>query len=375
MDKSQNHRFVGKHVQVWISFADDQTKTLQKSQLGKGRHTRAQTIASEVPESVAEPDEHVSEEVDKPKRQRKPRGTTIIKPKAAGRATRKKAAPTQDEPEEPEEPDEETHSQAENEVIEPQIAEPASQSSKTRRARPPKSQTADEESLGTSKSQRSTQSKSSRTKKAAATVPEQVTASEAEESEVAEAEEDEAEEPLEETPKASKSSRAPTQPSKPSSRSTVPPPDQAEAPPPLSQLQRFANVPPASPAPVQSSDASRPIKPLKGSKSSRSIANIPRESLNKSLHQGALAARSVVEVIAVSPPIPLPAPSVTAALAAPKPETLDIPLDDAEKQMTVEQLVRSEMKKRYDLMEREGEEMIRKWEVTTMDARRKIEGL
>ena len=354
------------------NFADDQTKALQKSQLGKGRHTRAQTVVSEVPESVAEPDEHVSEEVGKPKRQRKPRGTTVAKSKAAGRATRKKAAPTQDEPEEP---DEETHSQAEDEVIEPQTAEPASQSSKTRRARPPKSQTADEESLGTSKSQRSTQSKSSRTKKAAATVPEQATASEAEESEVADAAEDEAEEPLEETPKASKSSRAPTQPSKPSSRSTIPPPDQAEAPPPLSQLQRFVNVPPASPAPVHSSDASRPIKPLKSSKSSRSIANIPRESLNKSLHQGALAARSVVEVIAVSPSIPLPAPSVTAALAAPKPEKLDMPLDDTEKQMTVEQLVRSEMKKRYDLMEREGEEMIRRWEVTTMDARRKIEGL
>ncbi|EIW71190.1 hypothetical protein TREMEDRAFT_73216 [Tremella mesenterica DSM 1558] len=159
---------------------------------------------------------------------------------------------------------------------------------------------------------------------------------------------------------------------------------------PLSQLDRFINIPPASPM-------DRPVKTLKRLSTSRSTSSpdkslsrgIPREALDKSSLQGAIEAREVVEKIASSP-IPIgriqDGSSGQQEIESEKNDQesgreviteikLDAVLTEEEKSMTVEQLVRAEMNRRYKVMEREGSDMISAWETRTSIARKRIESL
>lgn len=113
---------------------------------------------------------------------------------------------------------------------------------------------------------------------------------------------------------------------------------------PLSQLNRFSNIPPSSPV-KPSTPKSKPI-------------NLPREVLDDSVRDGALQARSVIE-----------------ELAKENEEGLRKPLLDDQKGMTLEELVRSEMRIRYEVMEREGEALIGKWEERTRESRKRIEAV
>lgn len=56
-------------------------------------------------------------------------------------------------------------------------------------------------------------------------------------------------------------------------------------------------------------------------------------------------------------------------------EDLQAKLTEEQKGMTLEELVRMEFQKRFEVMAREGEGMIGQWEEKTRQARRKIEGL
>lgn len=127
------------------------------------------------------------------------------------------------------------------------------------------------------------------------------------------------------------------------SRTRPPPPD--SEPRPLSQLERFANVPPSSPAPS-----------LRTPPKSRATA-LPRAILDSSVQDGAMLARSVIEDLAKDE------------------EALRTPLSDDQKGMTLEELVRSEMRRRYEAMEREGEALIGKWEERTRESRSRIESV
>ena len=146
---------------------------------------------------------------------------------------------------------------------------------------------------------------------------------------------------------------------------------------PRSQLDRFANIPPSSPfpTPLHPSQVSalqppphspaestpRPKSTLVSNKPSKASPHtqLPRETLNKSLAEGAREARKVMDDL---------------VLNSTGDEDLK-GLSEEQQGMTLEELVRGEMKKRYESLKLEGEEMIRKWEERGREARRKIESV
>jgi len=149
----------------------------------------------------------------------------------------------------------------------------------------------------------------------------------------------------------------------------------------LTQLERFANVPPSSPfhssRPAVSEETPRAKAPLPRSRNSPSTV-LPRETLNKSLTQGAAEARKVMEdlVINITGADPVVAGAETAVAGGKVvEEDLQAKLTEEQKGMTLEELVRMEFQKRFEVMAREGEGMIGQWEEKTRQARRKIEGL
>jgi hypothetical protein len=160
--------------------------------------------------------------------------------------------------------------------------------------------------------------------------------------------------------KVSKPSDKPLPPLPPPSLPTSPQPQ------PLSQLERFANIPPTSPA----VPTPRPKSTLVSSRLAiqpSPRADLPREVLDKSVHQGALEARSVMDDLVKSPVLARIMGGQTDE------EDIEIPLTEEQKGMTLEELVRSEMKKRYDALQREGGDMISQWEDRAKEARKRIE--
>ena len=119
---------------------------------------------------------------------------------------------------------------------------------------------------------------------------------------------------------------------------------------PLSQLEQFANIPPSSPVIASTLPKSR----LAMTKS----MTLPRDVLDLSVHEGAIQARNVIE-----------------DLARESERGLKEPLSDEQKTMTLEELVRSEMTRRYEAMEREGEYLIGKWTERTEESRRRIQAV
>jgi len=149
----------------------------------------------------------------------------------------------------------------------------------------------------------------------------------------------------------------------------------------LTQLERFANVPPSSPfypSRALSEETPRAKASLPRSRASPSVV-LPRETLDSSVTQGATEARKVMEhlVINVTGAEVDEAKSRGATGGTPAEEEARMlaKLTDDQKGMTLEELVRMEFTKRYEVMAREGEGMIGQWEEKTRQARRKIEGL
>ena len=131
-------------------------------------------------------------------------------------------------------------------------------------------------------------------------------------------------------------------------------------PRPLSQLDRFTNIPPSSP-PASISHAIPSPRPITSKPARPSPhAHLSRDALDKSIHQGAMEARRVIHDRA-------------AGDGGGTKEDLRAPLTDDQKGMTLEELVRSEMRRRYEVMEREGEKMIGRWEERTAESRKHIE--
>jgi hypothetical protein len=142
----------------------------------------------------------------------------------------------------------------------------------------------------------------------------------------------------------------------------LPPPSPAPLGRPLSQLDRFANIPPSSPlsAPLPNritkpipkkinSQPNRPIQP---------IDKIPSESGKK-----------VVKEVISSVIQQLPLPIQGAGLSK------DRVLSEERLNMTMEGWIKAEMKLKREEIEREGREMIDSFQRRTEEARRKIEGL
>ena len=138
-------------------------------------------------------------------------------------------------------------------------------------------------------------------------------------------------------------------------RATIKPSHHSQPPPSephrVSQLDRFANVPPSSPA--------IPITPKSKSRSrSAKLSGTPREVLDSSVQDGAIQARRVIE-----------------DLSEGAEQGIREPLSDSQRGMTLEELVRSEMQSRYEAMELEGEALIGKWEQRTRESRLCVEGI
>ena len=165
-----------------------------------------------------------------------------------------------------------------------------------------------------------------------------------------------------------------------------------------SELTKFANIPPSSPFPLvqprpgannqsklpkHSTSVSAPARrgQISGSPiieltprprhtltstSNSAIpsprTNLPRDVLDKSIVSGAKEARAVMDDLVLN--------SATSW----SDEDLRV-LSEEQKGATLEELVRAEMKKRYEVLKREGEGMIRQWEETTKEARQRIEAL
>ena len=119
---------------------------------------------------------------------------------------------------------------------------------------------------------------------------------------------------------------------------------------PLSQLEQFANIPPSSPVTAST--------PPKSRFTITKSMTLPRDALDLSVHEGAVQAARVIE-----------------DLARESERGLREPLSDEQKTMTLEELVRSEMTRRYEMMEREGESLIGKWTERTKESRRRIQAV
>ncbi|OWZ66396.1 hypothetical protein AYX14_02878 [Cryptococcus neoformans] len=189
-------------------------------------------------------------------------------------------------------------------------------------------------------------------------------------------------------PKAkSKASSQASKSSKPSSRSkplpSLPPsplPPSVKSPTPssrpLSQLDRFANIPPtSSPAPTPRGKATlRSARPAKPSPH----AALPREAMDASLTRGALAARKVVDDLFSSPAVASSSKEEmgqSKQSQEPQLPSQPRPLTEQEKQMKLEALIRTEMQKSYNQLKEEGEKMIEDWYERAKNDRKKIESL
>jgi len=142
----------------------------------------------------------------------------------------------------------------------------------------------------------------------------------------------------------------------------LPPPSPAPLGRPLSQLDRFANIPPSSPlsAPLPNritkpipkkinSQPNRPIQP---------IDKIPSES-------GKKVVKEVISSVIQQLPLPIQGAGFNHGKI----------LDEEQLNMTMEGWIKAEMKLKREEIEREGREMIEGFQRRTVEARRKIEGL
>ncbi|WWC68003.1 uncharacterized protein I206_101922 [Kwoniella pini CBS 10737] len=196
---------------------------------------------------------------------------------------------------------------------------------------------------------------------------------------------------LRQSSKPSSSSVAPKSPysksNKSSSSSKPLPPLPASRTPspqhqPLSQLDRFSNIPPSSPIPNPDLLSPKPKNLLRSSQPQRSSPrrNLPREVLDSSLIRGAVEAGKVMEGLISSPIVVTPSATKTdrdTQTGWDKEEEKDsvIALTEEQRSMTLEDLVRLEMKKRYQQMQKEGEDMIQRWEERAKSERKRIEAI
>ncbi|WWD21562.1 hypothetical protein CI109_106048 [Kwoniella shandongensis] len=141
---------------------------------------------------------------------------------------------------------------------------------------------------------------------------------------------------------------------------------------PLSQLDRFANIPASSPIPSPRSKST-----LRSTQSSKPTGKpIPREEYDKVVQRGAIEARQVIEDLMSSPFVGSPLTKRTeAAQEEDNGVNGALVLTEEQKKMTLEELVRAEMKRRYEELERDGEEMIKRWEERAKHDRKKIEAI
>ncbi|OCF58741.1 hypothetical protein L486_03231 [Kwoniella mangroviensis CBS 10435] len=176
------------------------------------------------------------------------------------------------------------------------------------------------------------------------------------------------------------------QPSKPASQNKSPsskplpplPPASPISPRPLSQLDRFTNIPPSSPIPSVSLGTPKPKSLLRSTQPSSANRPSPhsqlsREALDSSLTRGAIEARKVMEDLIASPIINTNIKNDREKMAEGKEEV--VKLTEEQKKMTLEDLIRMEMKNRYREMQKEGEEMIERWEEKARNERKKIEAI
>ncbi|ODN79590.1 hypothetical protein L202_03537 [Cryptococcus amylolentus CBS 6039] len=184
----------------------------------------------------------------------------------------------------------------------------------------------------------------------------------------------------------SQRSKPPIQPSQPTRSKPLPnlPPSSLPAsarsptasPLPLSQLHRFANIPPSSPVVTP-----RNIATLRtGQPSSRISPHVPlnRSDQDASIERGAQSAHQVMDDLLHSPALASPAKRTAQAsrspLAAAEPQEPG-QLPDEIMDMTLEDLVRAEMKKAYEKLRNEGEAKIEQWAKRAAGEREKIEAL
>ena len=163
-------------------------------------------------------------------------------------------------------------------------------------------------------------------------------------------------------------------------------PPQCTQPAALSQLDRFANVPPSSPFPSsprthphitsQSDLTPRPRSTLVSSIHTRPSAhlNLARETLDKSVARGAMEVRRVMEDLALNNHNRQPEPDTFGGRDG-NDQDDQTKLSVDQKNMTLEELVRYEMKVRYQQMEKEGEDLIGSWVAKTKESRKRIEGI
>lgn len=141
----------------------------------------------------------------------------------------------------------------------------------------------------------------------------------------------------------------------------LPPPSPAPLGRPLSQLDRFANIPPSSPLsaplpnritkPIPKKINSQPTRPI------QPIDKIPSES-------GKKVVKEVISSIITSLPLPMQGAGLDNKV-----------LNEEQLNMTMEGWIKAEMKLKREEIEREGREMIEGFKRRTGEARRKIEGL
>ncbi|WVW78366.1 hypothetical protein I302_100320 [Kwoniella bestiolae CBS 10118] len=151
------------------------------------------------------------------------------------------------------------------------------------------------------------------------------------------------------------------------------PPPSPTPPRPLSQLDRFSNIPPSSPIPDIGLSTPKPKSLLRSTQPKASPsprANLPREVLETSLTRGAVEARKVMEDLMSSPRAG--SGSVNGTREG---EEGMVKLTEEQKSMTLEDLVRMEMRRRYQEMQKEGEEMIERWEERAKGERKRIEAI
>ncbi|WWC59525.1 uncharacterized protein I303_102081 [Kwoniella dejecticola CBS 10117] len=383
-------------------------KKSEVSKRSKRATTAAQSVVSEVDEEASQATElpseaesvALSQSTTTKKKATKPRATTTRKTAARG----KKKAPTVEPEEEPEIV----------EVADDTItAIPPSQLTSTLHQEP---ETETEEPKGrnrraTKAKPRATTAKSKSKKKKAEETQSEVEPSELEsgiegetenEMPIEQAREQEKEvdsipqNRLRQASKPSSSSAAPISSQSKSSRSKAPsskplpplPPSRTPSPQhlPLSQLDRFSNIPPSSPLPNPDLLSPKPKNLLRSSQPQRSSprTQLPREVLDNSLTRGAVEARKVMEDLMSSPvgdttPIASRSNGTTKTGRAQENEAEEIDgvarLTDEQRSMTLEDLVRLEMKKRYQQMQREGEDMIHRWEERAKSERKRIEAI
>ncbi|KAK8847471.1 hypothetical protein IAR55_005329 [Kwoniella newhampshirensis] len=321
------------------------------------------------------------------KRAAKPRATTSTRAKTGGRG-KKKAATAEPEVEGVDEPEVEEEIEETEQVVEEELAESQVEEVKAKKTRA--------KAKATRKPRATTSSKSKSKKKVEAEEEEE---EEEEEIEVAEEVQSEAgptqnnhvaseapsppsSKPASQS-KSTKSSKTSKPASKPSSKGSsskpLPPLPPTSAPPspspspakrPLSQLDRFANIPASSPIPSPRSKST--LRSTHSSKPSPHRA-LPREEFDSSVQRGAVEARKVIADLMSSPFVGPPSRSAMSKEEEDEGPEGALVLTDEQKKMTLEELVRAEMKKRYLELEKEGQAMISQWEERAKYQRKKIE--